>query len=84
MVGGCSTSEPSYEYEDCNNEDPGLCTTTTTDGYEDHKLTADGVDYYFMTSKSCSGTSAGTMSSSNSFVMLLASVIIMIGVSGGI
>jgi len=85
MVGGCSTSEPSYEYGDCNNEDPGLCTTTTsTSGrYADHKLTADGVDYYFVTSKLCAGTSAGTMSSSNSFIMmLLASVTATIWVIG--
>jgi len=82
MVGGCSTSEPSYEYEDCNNEDPGLCTTTTTDGYEDHKLTADGVDYYFITRKTCSGNSAGTMSSSSSFVMMLLASVITIGAVG--
>ena len=84
--GGCSTSEPSYELEDCNNnEDPGICTTTTDwDLKKDtHKLTADGVDYYFSTTKSCSGNSAGTMSSSSSFIMmLLASVIVPIGAVG--
>ena len=85
--GGCSTSEPSYDYEDCNNEEqPGICTTTTDwDLTKDtHKLTADGVDYYFSTTKTCSGTSSGTMSGSSSSLVLsmLAFVAITIGVVG--
>ena len=73
----------SYSYEDCNNNgEPGLCTTVNEGASEEiHTLTADGVDLYFVTSKSCSN-SAGVMSSSSSLVLTMLASVITIGVVG--
>ena len=82
----CSTHELegySYSYEDCNdNGEPGLCTTWAETSEEIHALTADGIDLYFVTSKSCSSNSAGVMSSSSSLVLTMLASVVTIGFVG--